>query len=727
MKCNKFLLLLFIISCLTIDYSIACKKRILLKSKQDISDELNTMKEGEVLMSENKKYRAVLEEGNLIIYSNACCNTEKRDKVIWSSGTANKGQAPRRLIMQADGNLVIYDNLNKPVWASNTDKKGEGPFMVAITNKGELVLSDNKKVILWSTPEDNLDLIADIKYVRVVSGNTEDSWLQISQLVVLDEKGVNVAKGKPASASSRYGSTNPSIAVDGVEESRSYPQIHHSGKPNGEFFEVDLVTGQKIQSVIIYNRKDCCKNRIVGAKVLLLNQNRDVIRESMITSSEEKIIIDIVKTPLKGWNGIRYVRISSANGHDSYLQISQLVVLNEYNVNVSRGKVATSSSNYVNTNPSKAVDGVEHSRSYPSIFHSGGANHEWLMVDLGKPHVVSDVILYNRADCCQSRILGAKIELLDSNKIIVNQSEINYKDSKVSLSHLQKNKRSLSKGSYVSSVRYVKILSGPTYDSWLHISQLVVKDTEGNNLAFNKKTKASSNYKNTDSGRAVDGNLRPRNYPEIFHADAPLNQYLMVDLEGLFDVSQVEIYNRRDCCQTRIVGAKVLLIGTNDEVFREEEIKSFEPHITVNFMVNAVKSLPGIRYVRVLSGKGKDSWLQISQLVVHNEYKVNIARGKSVKASSSYAKTSPSTAVDGNEVHRSYPDIHHAGKPNNEFFLVDLGYEQNVSEVILYNRADCCQQRIIGATVQFLNKDMHVIKEKQITNAGNSIKMMVIE
>ncbi|MBP2173106.1 hypothetical protein J3E05_001438, partial [Methanococcus voltae] len=50
-------------------------------------------------------------DGNLVIY-------KKDNKPIWASNTDGKGG--NKLVMQSDGNLVIYKKDNKPIWASNT-------------------------------------------------------------------------------------------------------------------------------------------------------------------------------------------------------------------------------------------------------------------------------------------------------------------------------------------------------------------------------------------------------------------------------------------------------------------------------------------------------------------------------------------------------------------------------------------------------------------------------
>jgi hypothetical protein len=43
-----------------------------------------------------------------------------QNRPVWASNTYRKGSAPHRLVMQNDGNLVIYDSRHRPTWSSRT-------------------------------------------------------------------------------------------------------------------------------------------------------------------------------------------------------------------------------------------------------------------------------------------------------------------------------------------------------------------------------------------------------------------------------------------------------------------------------------------------------------------------------------------------------------------------------------------------------------------------------
>ncbi|XP_020572028.1 mannose-specific lectin-like [Phalaenopsis equestris] len=71
---------------------------------------------------------------NLVLYDDST--------PIWASGTQGKGSGCY-VIMQQDGNLVIYDSKKKPLWASNTNV-GKGNYV--------LVLQKDRNVVIYSKP-----------------------------------------------------------------------------------------------------------------------------------------------------------------------------------------------------------------------------------------------------------------------------------------------------------------------------------------------------------------------------------------------------------------------------------------------------------------------------------------------------------------------------------------------------------------------------------------------
>src|SRR6218665_2879671 len=76
-----------------------------------------TLKAGEKLTSANNAYmlRMQEEDGNLCIYK---IENGKQGGFVWCS--MKHGFKNARLVMQPDGNLVVYDGKNKDQWSSQT-------------------------------------------------------------------------------------------------------------------------------------------------------------------------------------------------------------------------------------------------------------------------------------------------------------------------------------------------------------------------------------------------------------------------------------------------------------------------------------------------------------------------------------------------------------------------------------------------------------------------------
>ena len=81
------------------------------------------------LISTDNRYRLVMQgDGNLVLYS--------YKRALWSSGTA--GKPATKAIMQGDGNLVLYDNQSRAYWSSGT--AGRGTSNLVMQNDGNLVV-----------------------------------------------------------------------------------------------------------------------------------------------------------------------------------------------------------------------------------------------------------------------------------------------------------------------------------------------------------------------------------------------------------------------------------------------------------------------------------------------------------------------------------------------------------------------------------------------------------
>ncbi len=97
------------------------------------------------------------DDGNLVIYD------KKDGSVKWSTGTNGKGTPPYRLMMQTDGNLIVYDNNNTVLWATSTN--GQGGNMLTLTDDKNVIMTSPSNKKIWSSRVDrNYSVLENTNY-----------------------------------------------------------------------------------------------------------------------------------------------------------------------------------------------------------------------------------------------------------------------------------------------------------------------------------------------------------------------------------------------------------------------------------------------------------------------------------------------------------------------------------------------------------------------------------
>jgi len=108
--------------------------------------------------------------------------------------------------------------------------------------------------------------IANVGFVRIEGGSLV---LNLSQLVVLNEKGQNISKGRAQQVNSEtFGDANKTKPNDGGEAPRGHPSEYHGQDGGKDLWQVMLDGSNKVSSVIIYNRGDCCQDRMGSGYVI---------------------------------------------------------------------------------------------------------------------------------------------------------------------------------------------------------------------------------------------------------------------------------------------------------------------------------------------------------------------------------------------------------------------------------------------------------------------------
>lgn len=118
--------------------------------------------------------------------------------------------------------------------------------------------------------------------VRVQLAGGWGTCLNFSQLVVLNEKGENISRGRRTEGSGQWEpASNSARAVDGEEWPRGHPNEYHSSGAacgaNVNHWQVTLDRPSTVSAVIIYNRADCCQDRLSKQNMHMFNSAGDLI------------------------------------------------------------------------------------------------------------------------------------------------------------------------------------------------------------------------------------------------------------------------------------------------------------------------------------------------------------------------------------------------------------------------------------------------------------------
>lgn len=231
------------------------------------------------------------------------------------------------------------------------------------------------------------------------------------------------------------------------------------------------------------------------------------------------------------------------------------------------------------------------------------------------------------------------------------------------------------------------------------------------NLALGKS--ATQFSPQNDAGKAVDGNTDGNyNNGSVTHTNQGANPWWEVDLEDVYDVTTIKLYNRTDCCKERLKNFTILISET-----------PFGSDYANNVGVAFARNVPYFRETRTLTGNkrgryvrvfinGNNKILSLAEVEVYGTPSVNIAKGKS--ASQFSPQNAAGKAVDGFTDGNYYNgSVTHTNQGPNPWWEVDLGAVYDISTIKLYNRTDCCDNRLNGFTI--------LVSETRFTdNSGGS-------
>ncbi len=229
----------------------------------------------------------------------------------------------------------------------------------------------------------------------------------------------NVALFKAATQKSTgYGGT-PDRAVDGNVDGAFFDgSVTHTAEDGSAepWWQVDLGADVPIQEIAVWNRTDCCSQRLSDYYVLVSDQpfTSDSLSETLaqpgVTAFHEQATGGRPSSFPADLTA-RYVRVQlKGNAPLSLAEVEVLTPGNRDRVdprNVAVGQPATQKSLAWGGTPDRAVDGnVNGAFSAGSVTHTAedGSAEPWWQVDLGADIAIGEIAVWNRTDCCSDRL-----------------------------------------------------------------------------------------------------------------------------------------------------------------------------------------------------------------------------------------------------------------------------------------------------------------------------------
>ncbi|WP_369434177.1 trypsin-like serine protease [Psychromonas sp. MME1] len=448
------------------------------------------------------------------------------------------------------------------------------------------------------------------------------------------------------------------------------------------------------------------------------------------TWNTESIVVPLVS----GYNTIRVV--AGGNGGPNLDKMSFIESEQPENIlsttvpsNLALGRETSQSSTYgVSAISDRAVDGNTSGiwGDY-STTRTGNDMNAWWKVELGGARKVNKVTLWNSTEEAYLQFLtDFNVDLLDvDNNVIAtkhypgtagSKTDIDVSGIGVHAVRVQKNRQGYLCLAEVEVIG-TDLINGIGYEEGYDPTD------SDDNIALYRNTSQSSTYADALSSYVVDGNTDGRwGYVSLGHTNSEANAWWKVTLDGASTVNKVVIWNNTDVDPDQLTDFHVDLLDVKGNVIVTRQ-HSGTAGVKTEFDLSA----SGVYAVRVqLNGTGALILAEVQVFVGdgtvsennpgggYDQTESNIALHKSTSQSSNYSNITASRAVDGNtDGNWSSASLTHTLNDHQAWWKVDLGGAHQVNRVVLWNRTDCCSNRLSNFHVDLLDIDGNVLASEE--------------
>ena len=253
------------------------------------------------------------------------------------------------------------------------------------------------------------------------------------------------------------------------------------------------------------------------------------------------------------------------------------------------------------------------------------------------------------------------------------------------------------------------------------VIRITAVDTRLDNVALTGTATQSSTYPSAlefGADNAIDGDLSGADETgSLTHTQNEAEAWWELDLGRVMEIDTVRLWNRTDCCANRLSNFNVF---TSTVPFASKSLQTTQAQSGVSdFPVDGVAgrqtdiTVNGLaRYIRVQL-RGSNA-LQLAEVQVFGSKRsdvTNVAIDGTAQQSSLYNANFPaSVANDGNT-----NNITHTQADRQSWWELDIGRVVDIDSVILWNRTDCCSERlsdfyVFASETPFISKDLNTTR-----------------
>jgi Domain of unknown function (DUF1929)/F5/8 type C domain len=366
----------------------------------------------------------------------------------------------------------------------------------------------------------------------------------------------NVALGRPATQSSTL-FTTAAAAVDGNTSGNfgagSTTHTDHTVQP---WWQVDLGSVQNLGSIRLWNRTDCCGERLSNFYVLV-SDTPFSSTDLMATLGQPGVSnyftpgqAGVSHTINVGRTG-RYVRVQLAG--TNFLSLAEVQVMTA--VNLAPGKPATQSSTLYTTAAAAVDNNTNGNFGAASTTHTEHTVQPWWQVDLGTSQNLDNIRLWNRTDCCGERLSNFYVLVSDQPFVSTNLSAT-INQAGVSAYHTPGQAGVSHTINVGRTGRYVRVQLAGT--NFLSLAEVQIFGSGKINVAqavpgstFPRALASSTINANFPVSAVINGDRQARNWgagggwndatENAFGSD-----WLQVNFAGIKTINAIDVYTLRD-------------------------------------------------------------------------------------------------------------------------------------------------------------------------------------